>query len=105
MEQKKAARRPKNRKRLIGTLLRKIEKEFKTKGKETKATVADFIRLTQLERELEEQDQPREIIITWAEPAEKFAGWTALQLAGVPLTCVTAVAIEPVRVAISTTSR
>jgi hypothetical protein len=73
MEQKKASRRPKNRKRLIGTLLRKIEKEFKAKGKETKATVADFIRLTQLERELEEQDQPREIIITWAEPAEKYS--------------------------------
>jgi hypothetical protein len=35
--------------------------------------VADFIRLTQLERELEEQDQPREIIITWAEPAEKYS--------------------------------
>jgi len=73
MEQKKAARAPKNRRKLIRSLLTKIEKEFKNKERETKATVADFIRLTQLERELEEQDQPREIIITWAEPAEKFS--------------------------------
>jgi hypothetical protein len=73
MEQKKAARAPKNRRKLIRALLTKIEKEFKNKEKETKATVADFIRLTQLERELEEQDQPREIIITWAEPAEKYS--------------------------------
>jgi hypothetical protein len=73
MEPMKAARAPKNRRKLIRALLNKIEKEFKNKEKETKATVADFIRLTQLERELEEQDQPREIIITWAEPAEKFS--------------------------------
>ena len=69
MEQKKAARAPKNRKRLIRRLLGRIEKEFK--NKETKATLADFIRLTQLERELEEEEQPREIIITWSEPSEK----------------------------------
>ena len=68
MENKTAGRAPKNRRKLIRTLLRKIEKEFK--GKETKATLADYIRLTQLERELEDQEQPREIIITWSEPAE-----------------------------------
>jgi hypothetical protein len=71
MENKKAARAPKNRRKVIRTLLSKIEKEFKKKDKETKATMADFIRLTQLERELEEEEQPREIIITWAEPSEK----------------------------------
>jgi hypothetical protein len=68
MENKTAGRAPKNRRKLIRTLLRRIEKEFK--GKETKATLADYIRLTQLERELEDQEQPREIIITWSEPAE-----------------------------------
>ena len=73
MKSKRARRSPRNRKKLIGNILSKIEKEFKNKEKETKATVADFIRLTQLERELEEQDQPREIIITWAEPAEKYS--------------------------------
>ena len=68
MENKTAARAPKNRRKLIRTLLRRIEKEFK--DKETKATLADYIRLTQLERELEEEEQPREIIITWSEPSE-----------------------------------
>lgn len=71
MEQKRAVRVPKNRRRVIRTLLNKIEKELKAKDKETKATMADFIRLTQLERELEGEEQPREIIITWSEPAEK----------------------------------
>jgi hypothetical protein len=71
MESKPAGRAPKNRKKLIRTLLRKIEKEFK--NKETKATMADYIRLTQLERELEDQEQPREIIIRWSEPAEKLS--------------------------------
>ncbi len=70
MQSKPAGRAPK-RKRLIRTLLRKIEKEFKTK--ETKATMADYIRLTQLERELEDQEQPREIIIRWSEPAAKLS--------------------------------
>jgi len=73
METKPAGRgrAPKNRTKLIRTLLRKIEKEFK--NKETKATMADYIRLTQLERELEDQEQPREIIIRWSEPAEKLS--------------------------------
>jgi hypothetical protein len=35
--------------------------------------MADYIRLTQLERELEDQEQPREIIIRWSEPAEKLS--------------------------------
>ena len=70
MEQKKTVRSPKNRRKVIHALLNKIEKELKAKDKETKATMADFIRLTQLERELEGEEQPREIIITWSEPAE-----------------------------------
>lgn len=32
-------------------------------------TLADFIRLTQLERELEDEEQPREIIVTWKDAA------------------------------------
>ena len=40
----------------------------------SKVTLADFIRLTQLERELEEEEQPREIIVTWKDPAEKRYG-------------------------------
>ena len=69
MENRKTARAPRSRRKLISTLLRKVEKEFK--NKETKATLADFIRLTQLERELEEEEQPREIIITWSETLEE----------------------------------
>lgn len=52
----------------IRTLLGKIQKDFKEKA--PKATLADFIRLTQLERELDEQEQPEEIIIRWEEPRE-----------------------------------
>ena len=64
-----APRRRGSRKQRISRLLRDIEErlDFKT----NKVTLADFIRLTQLERELEEEEQPREIIVTWKEPAEK----------------------------------
>jgi hypothetical protein len=63
------SRRKGSRKRRISKLLIDIEEhlDFKT----NKVTLADFIRLTQLERELEEEEQPREIIVTWKEPAEK----------------------------------
>jgi hypothetical protein len=71
MESQITGRAPKNRKKLIRRLLRKIEKEFK--DKDTRATMADYIRLTQLERELEEEEQPREIIIRWSEPAERLS--------------------------------
>ncbi len=49
-----------------------IEKRLDLKN--SKVTLADFIRLTQLERELEEEEQPREIIVTWKDPAEKRCG-------------------------------
>jgi hypothetical protein len=63
------SRRRGSRKQRISKLLSEIEErlDFKT----NKVTLADFIRLTQLERELEEEEQPREIIVTWKEPAEK----------------------------------
>jgi hypothetical protein len=63
------SRRRGSRKQRISKLLIEIEErlDFKT----NKVTLADFIRLTQLERELEEEEQPREIIVTWKEPAEK----------------------------------
>jgi hypothetical protein len=64
-----ASRRRGSRKQRIRKLLIDIEErlDFKT----NKVTLADFIRLTQLERELEEEEQPREIIVTWKEPAEE----------------------------------
>ncbi len=64
-----AARRRGSRKQRISKLLIDIEERLDLKT--NKVTLADFIRLTQLERELEEEEQPREIIVTWKEPAEK----------------------------------
>jgi hypothetical protein len=61
-----------NRKQRIAELLVKIESQLDV-GK-MKITLADFIRLTQLERELEQDDRPREIIVTWKDPSEKNVG-------------------------------
>jgi hypothetical protein len=60
------------RRQRISKLLIDIEKRLDLKN--SKVTLADFIRLTQLERELEEEEQPREIIVTWKDPAEKRCG-------------------------------
>jgi hypothetical protein len=60
------------RRQRITKLLIDIEKRLDLKN--SKVTLADFIRLTQLERELEDEEQPREIIITWKDPAEKSGG-------------------------------
>jgi hypothetical protein len=60
------------RKERIAELLEKIEAQLDV-GK-MKITLADFIRLTQLERELEQEEQPREIIVTWKDPSEKNVG-------------------------------
>ena len=57
------------RRKKITNLLKAIETSFKTT--KPKATLADFIRLTQLELELEEEQQPSEIVITWAQLDEK----------------------------------
>jgi len=61
-----------NRKQRIAQLLENIEAQLNIR--EMKITLADFIRLTQLERELEEEEQPREIIVTWKDPSEKHVG-------------------------------
>jgi hypothetical protein len=58
----------KSRKERIRVLLSKMEKSI---GKNAgKATVADFIRLTQLERELEQDEQPGKVVVTWKESPE-----------------------------------
>jgi hypothetical protein len=58
-----------SRRQRITKLLSDVEKRLDIEN--GKVTLADFIRLTQLERELEEEEQPREIIVTWADPAER----------------------------------
>jgi hypothetical protein len=42
--------------------------EAKLSGDDAKATLGDYIRLVQFEKELEE-GEPREIKVTWVEPA------------------------------------
>jgi hypothetical protein len=69
---RKKPSREKARRERITKLLIGIEKKLDVEN--SKVTLADFIRLTQLERELEEEEQPREIIVTWKDPAEKRCG-------------------------------
>ena len=56
------------RRERITRLLAEVENNLKTKN--MKVTLADFIRLTQLERELEQDEQPKEIIVTWKNASE-----------------------------------
>ncbi len=50
----------------------RIIRQFQARlGADAKATVADYIRLVQLRRELEEQeDTPKEITVTWVDPPD-----------------------------------
>ena len=50
----------------IAKLLKNLETKVNKEG--FKATLGDFIRLVQLERELADEDEPREIRVTWVEP-------------------------------------
>jgi hypothetical protein len=59
---------PKSRKERVRELLSAMEKSLKAKV--ARATVADFIRLTQLERELEQEEQPGKVVVTWEESPE-----------------------------------
>ena len=58
----------KSRKERIRELLSKMEESLGKKAE--KASVADFIRLTQLERELEQDEQPGKVVVTWKESPE-----------------------------------
>ena len=58
----------KQKKRQIGELIKKVETGLK-KGT-VKASVADYIRLFQLQKELDD-DEPAEIKVTWVEPEKK----------------------------------
>jgi hypothetical protein len=57
-----------SRKGRISKLLRQVEKKLDVES--GKVTLGDFIRLMQLERELEEEEPPGEIIVTWKGPPE-----------------------------------
>lgn len=68
-EKKKGA--SKSRKELITALLSKIEGQLDPA--KTKVTLADFIRLIQLQRELEQDEQPAEVIVTWKDGPERHS--------------------------------
>ena len=50
---------------IVEKLLKNVEK--KLGGEDVKATLGDYIRLVQLQQELEE-DEPKDIQVTWVEP-------------------------------------
>ena len=54
----------------VKSMLTKIE--TKMKGDKMKATLGDYIRLVQLHKELDDES-PKEIRVTWVEPAERSA--------------------------------
>ena len=64
-QQKKKTAGSRAKARVVKRLLRRLEQ--KLSDEEVKATLGDYIRLVQFERELEE-DEPREIKVTWVEP-------------------------------------
>ena len=49
-------------------LLKNVEK--KLTGKEVKATLGDYIKLVQFQKELEDE-HPKEIKVTWVDPEKK----------------------------------
>jgi pantothenate kinase len=70
-DKKTAASRSADRAELVERAIQSIEE--KLKSNEVKATLADFIRLLQMQKELQ-LDQPREIKITWVETTEEEPG-------------------------------
>jgi hypothetical protein len=64
-EEEKTEERQTPRNKIV-RLLRRIE--AKLEEDTPKASLGDFIRLVQLERELADEETPREIKVTWVEP-------------------------------------
>jgi hypothetical protein len=61
---------PDSRRDKISSLLTEIE--GKVSAKDGKATIGDYVRLVQLERDFEEEQklQPSNLKVTWIEPSE-----------------------------------
>ena len=57
----------KSKAEVVQKILERVED--KLKHDDVKATLGDYIRLVQLEKELEDEE-PREIKVTWIEPAK-----------------------------------
>jgi hypothetical protein len=67
-ERRASGRQSRYKRRAISRLIKRIEKKLESDV--AKATVADFVRLLQLQKELEEET-PKEIKVTWVEPSEE----------------------------------
>ena len=64
-EQTERKQKKKTQAAVVEKLLKNVEK--KLAGKDVKATLGDYIKLVQLQTELEEEE-PRDITVTWVEP-------------------------------------
>ena len=64
-EQTERKQKKKTQAAVVKKLLKNVEK--KLGGEDVKATLGDYIRLVQLQQELEEEE-PRDITVTWVDP-------------------------------------
>lgn len=60
---------PKSRRELIHGLLRGLEERLQSEP--GKVSLGDYIRLLQLEREMEAEEPPKEIIVRWVDQPEE----------------------------------
>ncbi len=60
---------PKSRRELIHGLLQGLEERLQSDP--GKVSLGDYIRLLQLEREMEADEPPKEIIVTWVDQPEE----------------------------------
>lgn len=68
-DEKKKSLGRRRRAEVVDELLTTIEK--KLQEKDAKASLADYIRLLQLQKEMEEDETPREIRVKWVEDSEE----------------------------------
>ena len=64
-EQTERKQKKKTQAAVVDKLLKNVEK--KLAGRDVKATLGDYIKLVQLQAELEEEE-PRDITVTWVDP-------------------------------------
>jgi hypothetical protein len=60
-------RKKKSKAEIVDDLIQKVENKLSVE--DVKASLGDYIRLVQLQKELEDEE-PREITVTWVEPEE-----------------------------------
>ncbi len=63
---------PKPGSRLAG--IRRITDQFQAKAVDKDATVSDYVRLVSLEREFRDEEEIKEVRVTWLRPSETESG-------------------------------